>query len=104
MGIAPQQYINNELLLKLYKEGYPIEMIATKCNCSKWTVKLYAYRNGVRRGHKKARICPTCMEYPCFVGQENFYTNFAEKCKKYKLINYKLKNKKKDEQQRKQNK
>ena len=93
-GIPPQQYVNKELLLELYSKGWPKELIAQKCNCSVGTVKLYAYRNGVRRGHKKARICQTCKEYPCFVGQENIKTDFAEKCKRYKLINYKLKNKK----------
>lgn len=93
-GIAPLKYVNKQLLLELYQKGLPIEMIAERCNCSKGTVKLYAYRNGVRRGHKKERICQTCEEYPCFVGQENIETNFAEKCKRYKLINYKLKNKK----------
>lgn len=93
-GISSMRYVNKKLLLELYIKGLPIEEIARKCNCSKWTVKLYAYRNGVRRGHKAARICQTCSEYPCFVGQENIETNFAETCKRYKLINYKLKNKK----------
>ena len=92
-GISPQRYVNKELLLELYIQGLPIETIAEKCNCVPATVKLYAYRNGIRRGHKKARICQTCNEYPCFVGQENIETNFAEKCPRYKLINYKLKNK-----------
>lgn len=102
-GISPQQYVNKKLLLKLYAQGLPIEMIAEKCNCVPATVKLYAYKNGIRRGHKKPRICQTCNEYPCFFGQENIETNFAEKCKRYKLINYKLKNKQQDyEQQRKQ--
>lgn len=104
MGISPQQYINKQKLLELYAKGLPVEMIAEKCGCSYFTVKLYAYRNGVRRGHKKPRICQTCNEYPCFKGQENIETNFAPKCQKYKLINYKLKNKKKYERQRKQNK
>lgn len=94
MGISPKNYVNKKLLLELYAKGFPIETIASKCNCSKWTVKLYAYRNGVRRGHKAARICQTCDEYPCFVGQENIDTDFAKTCKRYKLINYKLKNKK----------
>ena len=103
MGISPQKYVNKELLLELYKQGLPREMIAKKCNCSAYTVKLYAHRNGVTRGHKAARICQTCNEYPCFVGQENIETNFAETCKRYKVINYKLKNKQKNyEQQRKQ--
>ena len=103
MGISPKNYVNKKLLLELYAKGYPIETIASRCNCVPATVKMYAYRNGIRRGHKKPRICPTCNEYPCFVGQENIETNFAEKCKKYKLINYKLKNKQKNyEQQRKQ--
>ena len=104
MGISPQRYVNKELLLELYAKGLPIETIAIKCNCVPATVKLYAYKNGIRRGHKKPRICHTCQEYPCFVGQENIETNFAEKCKRYRLINYKLKNKQKNyEQQRKQN-
>lgn len=92
-GISPQRYVNKQLLLKLYAQGLPIEMIAEKCNCVPATVKLYAYRNGIRRGHKVAKICQTCSEYPCFFGQENIETNFAEKCPKYKLKNYKLKNK-----------
>ena len=103
-GISPQQYVNKKLLLELYAQGFPIEMIAERCNCVPATVKLYAYRNGVRRGHQVAKICPTCDEYPCFVGQENIETNFAEKCKRYKRKNYKLKNKNDYEQQRKQNK
>lgn len=94
MGISPQKYVNKELLLELYAKGLPIAVIAKKCNCVPATVKLYAQKNGVRRGHKAARICQTCNEYPCFVGQENIETNFAITCKRYKLINYKLKNKK----------
>lgn len=93
-GISPQRYVNRKLLLELYAKGLPIEMIAEKCNCVPATVKLYAHKNGLRRGHKKAKICQTCREYPCFSGQENIETNFAQTCKRYKLINYKLKNKK----------
>lgn len=101
-GISPQRFVNKDLLLKLYADGLPIETIASKCKCSKYTVKLYAYRNGLRRGHKTAKICQTCKEYPCFVGQENIESDFAKNCKKYKRINYKLKNKKQNEQQREQ--
>ena len=93
-GISPQRYVNRKLLLELYAKGLPIEMIAEKCNCVPATVKLYAHKNGLRRGHKKAKICQTCRKYPCFPGQENIETNFAQTCKRYKLINYKLKNKK----------
>lgn len=84
MGISPKGYVNKKLLLELYAKGLPIQVIAKRCNCVPATVKLYAYRNGLRRGHTKARICNNCKEYPCFVGQENFETNFALKCNKYR--------------------
>ena len=90
MGISPQQYIDKEKLLKLYQEGYPVDVIARKCGCSFYTVKLYAHRNGIRRGHKKTRICYNCKEFPCFNGIENMESNFALTCNKFK-VNYKRK-------------
>ena len=84
MGIPPQQYINKEKLLDLYRKGYPVQVIAEKCGCSYYTVKLYAQRNGVRRGRKKQRLCYNCKEYPCFFGIETISSNLALTCPKYK--------------------
>lgn len=85
MGISPQQYVNKELLLELYKQGLPIEVIAERCNCSKWTVKLYAYRNEVRRGHNKKRICYNCENTECFENVKNLSSNLALTCRGFKL-------------------
>lgn len=104
-GIAPQKYVNKELLLQMYKEGYPIDVIAEKCRCVPATVKLYAYKNGIRRGHNKARLCCNCIEYPCFTGIETMSSNIALTCYRYRVNNSKNKQKQKSnnyEQQRKQ--
>ena len=85
MGISPQKYVNKELLLELYAKGLPIEVIAKKCNCVPATVKLYAQKNGVRRGHKKQRICYNCVEFPCFSGIESISSNLALTCYKYRI-------------------
>jgi len=84
-GIPPQRYVNKDLLLELYARGLPIDVIAEKCNCVPATVKLYAYRNGVRRGRGKKKICNNCVEYPCFVGIENMSSNLALTCPKYRI-------------------
>ena len=83
MGISPQRYVNKKLLLKLYADGLPIDVIAEKCNCVPATVKLYAYRNRVRRGHEKKRICYNCPKFPCFDGIENMSSNIALTCPDY---------------------
>lgn len=102
MGISKQQYVDKDLLLQMYADGFPIDVIAKHCHCVPATVKLYAYRNGIRRGKGKHKNCYYCIKKPCFVGIENFTTNFAQKCKDF-LINNK-KNRKNYERQRKQNK
>lgn len=102
MGISRQQYVNKDLLLQMYAQGFPIDVIAKHCNCVPATVKLYAYKNGVRRGKGKHKNCYYCIKFPCFIGIENFTTNFAQKCNDW-LMNNKT-NRKKYEQQRKQNK
>ena len=84
IGISPQRYVNTKLLLELYKEGVPIEVIASKCNCVPATVKLYAYRNGIRRGHKKQKICYHCKEFPCFEGIETMSSKLALTCPNFK--------------------
>jgi len=83
MGIPPQQYVNKALLLKLYEQGLPVDVIAQKCNCVPNTVRLYAYRNGIRRGHKKQRICYNCADFPCFIGIETMSSNIAKTCPSY---------------------
>ena len=83
-GISPQKYVNKELLLNLYAQGLPIDVIAKRCNCVPATVKLYAYRNGIRRGHTKQRICYNCIEFPCFVGIETISSNLALTCPKFR--------------------
>jgi len=85
MGISPQKYVNKKLLLELYAQGLPVDVIANKCNCVPATVKLYAYRNGVRRGHKPKRICYNCADFPCFDGIETMQSNIAETCHHYKF-------------------
>ena len=84
-GISPQKYVNKELLLELYAQGLPIDVIAKKCNCVPATVKLYAYRNGIRRGHKKQRICHNCINFPCFAGIETISSNLALTCPDFKM-------------------
>lgn len=85
-GVPPRHRVDKAKILKMYGEGVPVVDIARVCGSTEHSVRQYASKSGIHRVRSNmAQVCHNCWLYPCFKGIENFSTNFALTCRRWKL-------------------